>query len=42
MVQFLKVDMVECDSCGTWYHRSCMNAPLDIPAREKEFNCGLC
>ena len=34
--------MVECDSCGTRYHRSCSNAPLDILTKEEESNCGLC
>ena len=38
----LDIVMVECDKCATWYHKSCINAPIDISTVEQDFICSLC
>ena len=32
-------DLVECDKCKNWYHKSCVNAPSDDIS---DFHCQLC
>ena len=34
-------DMVECDTCGDWYHLKCVRLK-SIPEEDEEWNCIKC
>ena len=34
-------DMVECDTCGDWYHLKCVSLQ-GFPAKEEQWNCSKC
>ncbi|XP_060607618.1 uncharacterized protein LOC132759787 [Ruditapes philippinarum] len=35
-------DMVLCDKCNKWFHKNCINAPIDVSSIDNDFDCGLC
>ena len=34
-------DMVECDTCGDWYHLKCVSLE-QFPAEAEQWNCNKC
>jgi len=35
-------NMIQCDRCPSWYHRSCIKIPLDVSMNDKVFVCIKC
>ena len=35
-------DQVSCDKCDNWFHKHCVNAPLDVSQEDVEFVCPNC
>ena len=35
-------DVVQCESCLSWFHKHCVMAPTDISMTENHFNCFSC
>ncbi len=35
-------DMVQCDHCKKWFHKSCVSIPLDISLENFDFSSNVC
>ena len=35
-------DMVQCDYCKKWFHKSCVSVPQDKSLENVDFSCNVC